>query len=142
MLSSTQLAIVKDTWARKIQPDLRNTGDVFYLSLFELDPSLKELFKGDITEQSQKFMNMMQTLMDSLDKVDELVPVLENMGIRHVGYGVQDEDYEVFGKALMKVLAQKMGSEFTDDVRDAWQTTYNVLIDKMKKDAERAASLA
>lgn len=142
MLSSTQLAIVKDTWARKIQPDLRNTGDMFYLRLFELDPSLKELFKGNITEQSQKFMHMMQTLMDSMDKMEDLVPVLENMGIRHVGYGVQDEDYEVFSQALMWMLAQKMGGEFTDDVRDAWQTTYNVLVDKMKKDAERAASLA
>jgi hemoglobin-like flavoprotein len=142
MLSTAQIAIVKDTWNRNIHPDLQHTGRIFYTRLFELDPSLNELFKGDLDQQSLNFMKIMQSLVDSLETLEEVKPTLENMGVRHVGYGVQDEDYALFGQALLWALAQKMKHEFTDDVRDAWQTTYNVLTDIMQKDAERAASLA
>ena len=80
------------------------------------------------------------TAVNSLNNLEAVVPAVEEMGKRHVGYGVKDEDYDVVGEALLWTLAAGLGDEFTDDVKDAWTETYVVLSTTMKNAAATIAA--
>lgn len=62
-------------------------------------------------------MKMLGTVVNSLTRLDELVPVAQDMAKRHVGYGVQPAHYDTVGAALLWTLEQGLGSAFTDDTR-------------------------
>ena len=56
-----------------------------------------------------------------------IVPAVQALGQRHVGYGVQEQDYAVVGEALLWTLGQGLGEDFTDEVKQAWTETYTTL---------------
>ena len=96
---------VQDSWS-KVVPIADIAGKLFYTNLFEADPSLKPLFKGNIEEQSAKLTAMITAAVSRLDNLDILVPILVSLGKRHAGYGVKPEHYEIVGAALLKTLEQ------------------------------------
>lgn len=111
-------------------------AELFYNKLFELNPSLRQLFKGDMYEQGRKLMTMIKTAVASLDKLDTIVPAVQKLGQRHAGYGVIDTHYDTVGTALLWTLEQGLGRDFTAEARQAWTTVYGVLATTMK-DAAR-----
>jgi hemoglobin-like flavoprotein len=112
---------------------------LFYGKLFELDPSLKPLFKSDIKEQGKKLMQMITAAVRGLSDLGRLVPVVEDLGRRHVGYGVEDRHYDTVGAALLWTLEQGLGSAFTAEVKAAWATVYSLLATTMKNAAAKAS---
>jgi hemoglobin-like flavoprotein len=113
---------------------------LFYGRLFELDPTLKTLFKVDMREQGRKLMQMIGLAVSKLDALDELVPVVEALGRRHAGYGVKEGDYDTAGNALLWTLEQGLGPAFTPDVKSAWTAVYQVLASTMKAGAKPVAA--
>ena len=111
--------------------------DVFYARLFELDPSLRALFRGDMAEQGRKLMTMIAMAVSSLERLDTIVPAVRQLGARHNGYGVRDEHYVTVGAALLWTLEKGLGAEFTPEVRDAWTATYTLLANTMKSASPR-----
>ena len=126
-----QITLVQDTFD-KIRPISEKAAKLFYNRLFELDPSLKSLFKGDMKTQGKMLMQMLDYAVTGLDRLDTIVLAIQNLGIRHAGYGVKDEYYETVGEALLWTLEQGLGKEFTPDVKDAWAEAYKLLSDIMK----------
>ena len=112
---------------------------MFYGKLFELDPSLKPLFKGDIAEQGRKLMSILNTAVNSLNDLPAIVPALQAMGRRHAGYGVQDAHYDTVAGALLWTLGAGLGDAFTDEVQAAWTETYVTLAGVMKEAAAQPA---
>ncbi len=109
---------------------------VFYRRLFEIDPSLRPMFKGDIEEQSKKLIDMLAALIAMLEQPAGLDIELRAMGARHAGYGVKDEHYATVGGALLDMLAETLGSEFTPEVRAAWTALYSAVETTMKAGAK------
>ena len=93
---------------------------LFYGRLFDLDPNLRPLFKIDIREQSRKLVAMLALIVDSLETLDKLRPQLQELGRRHVDYGVRPEHYATLSSALLWALGQALDTEFSPDVRAAW----------------------
>jgi hemoglobin-like flavoprotein len=60
------------------------------------------------------------------------VPVVEDLGKRHVGYGVKAEHYDTVGAALLWTLAKGLGDAFTEEAKAAWTETYVTLATVMK----------
>ncbi len=116
----------------KVVPIADKAAEIFYNKLFEMDPALKPLFKGDIKEQGKKLMTMIGTAVNGLDNLDSIVPAVQNLGRNHVGYGVKDEHYDTVGGALLYTLETGLGDDFTPDVKDAWTEVYTVLATVMK----------
>jgi hemoglobin-like flavoprotein len=58
---------------------------VFYQRLFEIDPSLRPLFRNDIEAQAGKLMEMLTAALAMMEKPGELRVTLEALGARHVG---------------------------------------------------------
>ena len=126
-----QITLVQDTFD-KIRPISEKAAKLFYNRLFELDPSLKSLFKGDMKTQGKMLMQMLDYAVTGLDRLDTIILAIQNLGIRHAGYGVKDEYYETVGEALLWTLEQGLGKDFTPDVKDAWVEAYKLLSDIMK----------
>lgn len=130
-MTSTQSKLVQSTW-EQVVPISDQAAALFYGRLFELDPSLKPLFTSDIKEQGKKLMQMITVAVRGLDDLGKLVPAVQDLGRRHVRYGVKDEHYATVGAALLWTLEKGLGGTFTPEVKDAWATVYTVLADTMK----------
>jgi len=137
-MTPKQVELVQTTWAKCI-PIADQAAALFYGRLFELDPNLRPLFKTDIKEQGKKLMQMITAAVRGLSDVPKLIPVVQDLGRRHVGYGVKDEHYATVGTALLWTLEKGLGADFTPEVKEAWTTTYTVLADTMKNAAQQAA---
>ena len=122
--SFAQVLLVADT-----------TVDLFYARLFELDPALRGMFPQDMTVQKQKFMSMLNTAVDSLDRLDNLVPTIQALGIRHRTYGVTVEQYDSVREALMWALQESLGDQFTPEVKAAWVAVITLLANTMQQAA-------
>ena len=62
---------------------------LFHNRLFWLDPSLRMLVCGDMTEQCKKLGDAMFVLNGSLDRLSTLRPSLQHMGKQYAEYGVR-----------------------------------------------------
>ncbi len=125
-----EIALVQTTF-KKVVPIADTAAKLFYDKLFDLDPSLKALFKSDMTEQGAKLMTMIGMAVNSLSDLPGLIPVVQSLGVRHVDYGVEEEHYATVGEALLWTLEQGLGDEFTEQVRAAWTKTYTTLANTM-----------
>ena len=139
-MNPEQIEMIKTSWA-KVMPISETAAEIFYAKLFELDPELKSLFKGDMKDQGRKLMAMINTAVNGLDNLEGIVPAVQDLGKRHVDYGVKDKDYDTVGTALISTLAIGLEDYFTDDIKDAWITVYTVLSTTMK-DAAATADVA
>ena len=137
-MTPEQKNLVQSTF-KEVIPIADTAAKLFYGKLFELDPALKPLFKGDMEEQGRKLMQMIATAVNGLDDLESIVPAVEQLGKRHVGYGVKDEHYDTVAAALLWTLEQGLGPAFTPDVKEAWTVVYGILAGTMKAAAAQAA---
>jgi len=128
---------VQTTW-KAVDAMAPQAAALFYTNLFEADPTLRALFKGDMQGQGQKLMQMIGAAVGKLTDLPTLVPILENLGKRHVGYGVQDAHYATVGAALLKTLEQGLGPAFTPEVKQAWTAVYGTVAGVMSQAAKSA----
>lgn len=131
-MTPQQIKLVKDSW-QKVVPIKETAADLFYDRLFTLDPSLKLLFKGDMKEQGRKLMAMIATAVNALDKLETIVPAVQDLGRRHTKYGVKDAHYDTVATALLWTLGQGLGDAFADEVKQSWVEAYTVLATTMKQ---------
>jgi methyl-accepting chemotaxis protein len=130
-LSERQIRLVQTSFA-KVEPIADKAGELFYGRLFQLEPGLRRLFRGDMKLQGKKLISMIAAAVKGLDNMPGLVPVLQGLGRRHAGYGVQDRDYATVGQAFIWTLEKGLGGAFTPDIREAWVAVYAVIADTMK----------
>ena len=93
---------------------------LFYGKLFELDPGARKLFHNDLSLQSQKLLEMLASVVESLDNLEPLRARLAELGRKHTEYGVRHEQYETLTTALLWAIAQALGPDFDAATRDAW----------------------
>ena len=137
-MDANQISLVQSSWS-KVLPISEKAAELFYGRLFEIDPSTKVLFKGDMKEQGRKLMNMITAAVNGLNDLDGLVPVVQDLGRRHSGYGVQEKHYGSVGSALLWTLEQGLGDAFTPEVKTAWTETYMLLAGVMKEASAKVA---
>lgn len=140
-MTPDQKLLVRHTWD-KILPVSAQAADLFYSRLFEQYPEVKPYFQGDMRQQGQKLMTMINTAVMSMDDIDSLIIPLEKMGARHADYGVKDQDYDKVGDALLWTLEKAVGPAFTPKVKQAWSVIYNTAANVMKKGAANSSKAA
>lgn len=129
-ISAAQKHLVQSSFAL-VEPIAEQAAEIFYNRLFELDPSLKPLFKSDIKSQGKKLMSTLKVAVKSLDNLDALVPVLQQLAERHVDYGVTEQHYHTVGQALLDTLQAGLGEGFTQEVKAAWTAVYTLVAQVM-----------
>jgi hemoglobin-like flavoprotein len=84
-------------------------------------------------------MQMIAIAVNGLDRLDELVPAVRQLGVRHARYGVKDQHYDTVAEALLWTLERGLGPDFTPAAKEAWTAVYGVLAATMKEAAAVAA---
>jgi hemoglobin-like flavoprotein len=129
-MTPEQVALIQDSF-RKVLPVQTLAAAWFYGRLFELDPSLRPLFCGDMNKQGRKLMDALDVVVENLDDIESLLPGIRNLGRRHARYGAQAQHFETVGQALILTLEEVLGEDFTDDTREAWTVAYGLLASTM-----------
>ena len=140
-MTPKQIEIVQASFD-KVAPIAEAAAGLFYARLFELDPQLKPLFKGDMKRQGMMLMSMIATAVRGLSNTEALIPMVKNLGRRHVGYGVKDSHYAVVGQALIETLEKGLGKDFDAATREAWLSAYSLLSSVMKSGAAEMQMVA
>ena len=137
-MNGGQIKLVQESF-EKVVPIADAAATLFYGRLFDLDPALESLFKGDMVEQGRKLMQMIGVAVKSLDRLEQVLPAVSALGARHAGYGVREKDYDTVGRALIWTLKKGLGEDFTPEAEAAWAEVYATLAGAMKS-AQAAAS--
>lgn len=138
-MTPEEIVMVKQSWDR-IVPIADKAAEIFYQRLFELDPELKPLFKNDMAKQRKMLMQVISKSVRSLDQLETLIPVLQELGRRHASYGVKEQHYDTVARALIWTLAKGLGDDFTEELQNAWIVTYAIIATTMKNAAREAAA--
>src|SRR5262245_54941968 len=138
-MTKEQIEIVQSTFGR-VRNDADGVAALFYGRLFEIAPDVRPMFRGDMTAQGRKLMSALALAVDSLTRLESLIPALESLGRKHVHYGVLDRHYDVVGEALLWTLKQGLGLAWTPEAKDAWATTYGIVASVMQKAAAQEAA--
>jgi nitric oxide dioxygenase len=133
-LTARQVQLIQQSFSH-VEPIADKAAAIFYAKLFEYDPSLRSMFKSDLSEQGKKLMSVLKIAVNSLNDLNKLVPVLQNLAKKHVSYGVKVDDYTPVGNALIYTLGAGLGKEFTDETKTAWIAVYKVIAQVMREAA-------
>ncbi|MBC5765848.1 globin family protein [Ramlibacter albus] len=136
-MTPQQISLVQQSFAQ-VRPIADTAAALFYNRLFMLDPTIRPLFKGDLNKQGQMLMSMIGSAVAGLTNLPKLAPIVRQLGVRHVPYGVTDDHYATVGAALLWTLEQGLGEDYTPEVSEAWTAAYRILSETMKAGAAEA----
>ena len=123
MITARQRLLIRNSW-ELMRPMAIHVADLFYDRLFELDPSLEELFPEDLEVQRVRFINAVGAAVGALDDLQQLLPAVYELGRRQQAEGVSDGHYVTVGKSLLWTFEQTLAEDFTPPVKDAWAALY------------------
>lgn len=139
-MTPRQIELVTASFARMLRHK-EQAAELFFCRLFELDPSLRLMFRPNLTEhgmteQKQKLMVAIGLAVANLAQLETLRASALELGRRYRGDGVQKRHYAVAGAALLWTLEIGLGSSWNKETAEAWQNAYQLLADTMIEGAE------
>jgi hemoglobin-like flavoprotein len=129
-MTPDQIKAIQASFA-KVAPISEQAAALFYGRLFEIAPSLKPLFRGDMQEQGRKLMATLAVVVKGLSNLETILPAASALAKRHVGYGVTAANYAPVGEALLWTLERGLGAQWTPELAAAWTAAYGVLSEFM-----------
>jgi hemoglobin-like flavoprotein len=118
-LTAKQKRLIRESFL-KFEPALNLVGQLFFLKLFRLDPSLRAKFAGSAETQARKFAAAMKLTMISLNHDDGLASTLKLLGARHRQFGIRVRHYRMMTRAMIWTLEQSLQKSFARETRSAW----------------------
>lgn len=130
-MTPAEIEMVQDSF-KKVVPIADIAANIFYDRLFEIAPQVRPLFPADMKDQKTKLMQTIGVAVNNLHKLEDIVPVVQELGRKHVNYGVKPEHYDIVAQALLFTLSKGLGDAWSPALEDAWTKTYTVLATTMK----------
>jgi serine/threonine protein kinase/hemoglobin-like flavoprotein len=160
---------VQKSWLVVQEIGIEKAGEVFYKKVFEIVPDAKKLFPMEVRNRYRdwavdevededdldnspalrrlfaKIVQAIGSAVAGLQDLTRLVPLLTQLGARHVAYGLSEEHFKIGGEVLMLTLKETLGDLFTKEVENAWSMVYGFISANMisgfrAKLAENAAA--
>ena len=125
-LTDREIDLIRSSFAI-VSRDRMRAGGLFYDTLFRIAPETKPLFVHDLREQATKLLNTLGIVVSQLHVFGALAPVVEDLAMRHVAYGVKPEHYAQVGAALLEMLERILGDESSPEIIAAWTKAYGAL---------------
>jgi NAD(P)H-flavin reductase/hemoglobin-like flavoprotein len=126
--------LIRDSFAA-VEPRAEETARYFYSMLFTLAPATRELFPVNMEVQRSRLLRALVHVVQMVDRPDELVPFLRQLGRDHRKFGVVIEHYEVVGIALLAAVRRFSGAAWTPTVERAWLDAYTLVATTMQEAA-------
>lgn len=129
-LTPAAIELVQQTFA-EVGRNPQQLVEAFYGQLFTLAPDFRPLFPEDMSEQKKKLLQSLVLVVNNLKNPEAVVPAVQELGRRHVDYGVKPEHYQTVGAALIWALSQQLGAHWNDEVKEAWIAAYTLVANVM-----------
>lgn len=137
---------VTSSWDKaKATPNFSEVaGEAILTRLFQLEPKSRALFgfrDDQPIRNDPKFYVHSKSMVDMLDMAvsflgPDLEPIeeeLQDLGKRHLAYGVNSDYFPVMERAVMYALESILDEKLTREDRGSWQVVFHFVIDNMTK---------
>ncbi len=133
-LSTESRVLIQRSWA-KVVPIADLAADLFYEKLFARNPDIAGLFeRTDMNSQKNKLIHALSGVIASIEQLDNILPLLADLGQRHTGYGVEPVHYDDVGHALIETLETGLGEHWNNALKSAWCELYGIVSRIMQGD--------
>ncbi|CAK0893043.1 unnamed protein product, partial [Prorocentrum cordatum] len=130
VLTEEQVSVIQTTWKQAAALGAETVGVLLFKQIFDIAPQALQLFafkdEPNLYDSSKlkghgvKVVTTVDTVVSGVRDLEALKPTLQDLGLRHVGYGVLPPHYDVVGQALLRTLKLGLKDAFTKEVEAAW----------------------
>ena len=124
----------------QLMPRASEFSETFYDKLFLRYPEMRDMFKGDMAQQSKMLFSILASAVKGLNRMDEIEGGLKLLGKRHANYGVTHDDFSKLRKVLTIHLEEFLAPNYTPELEQAWQTVLETIVKPMIKSVDDAHS--
>ncbi|SFP79068.1 NAD(P)H-flavin reductase [Amycolatopsis arida] len=128
---TAMVRLIRETWAMA-EPYIAEISQFFYGMLFTLAPATRDFFPINMEVQRGRLVRALVHIVQMVDRPDDLVPFLRQLGRDHRKFGVLPKHYEAVGTALLAALKRHLGTAWTPEVERAWAEAYTVIARAMQ----------
>ncbi len=125
------VALIRSSFAL-VAPQAEELARHFYATLFGRAPETRDLFPVNMEVQRSRLLRALVHVVQMVDRPDELVPFLEQLGRDHRKFGVLAEHYDAVGAALLDAVSEFAGPGWTPRVEKAWTDAYGTVAGAMR----------
>ncbi|MFC4083306.1 globin domain-containing protein [Amycolatopsis samaneae] len=126
--------LVRDSFA-VVEPKAGEVTSYFYGALFTIAPETRDLFPATMTVQRDRLLRALVYVVQMVDRPDELVTFLRQLGRDHRKFGVLERHYDAVGVALIAALKRYLAGHWTAEVEAAWTSAYRLIAQSMREAA-------
>ncbi|GEA12150.1 globin family protein [Alteromonas sp. KUL49] len=136
-MTPEKIALVQTSF-KSVVPIADTAAELFYGRLFEVAPEVKPMFDAsNMEEQGKKLMKTLAVAVIGLSDLPAIVPIVQQLGVKHLDYGVEPAHFSPVGESLLWTLEKGLGEAWNEELLDAWTEAYtllsNTMIDAMEK---------
>eukprot|EP01084_Bolivina_argentea_P013649 25609_1 len=137
-LSQSDIETVSESWT-KVQKVLDVAVTSFYKDLISSKAEVRNLFsKSDMAAQANKLVRAVGSVIALLHNLEDLIPVLEELGRRHVYYNVRPKHFKYLKLAWFNMLKNSLGIQWNDSLSKSWSRIWKYITTIMKASLEDA----
>jgi NAD(P)H-flavin reductase/hemoglobin-like flavoprotein len=123
---ATMVRLVRDSFA-VVEPHAEKVAELFYSTLFSIAPTTREMFPVNMQVQRSRLLRALVHVVQMVDRPDDLLPFLRQLGRDHRKFGVVTSHYEAVGMALLSSVKQYAKAAWTEEVERAWAEAYTIM---------------
>lgn len=141
-MTPNKIQLVQESF-KAVAPIAETAAELFYTRLFEIAPEVEPLFDtSDMAAQGKKLMQTLAVAVKGLSDLPSIVPIVQQLGVKHINYGVETSHFSAVGDALLWTLEQGLGAQWSPALLEAWSEAYTLLSTTMIDAMEEARSTA
>ena len=125
------VALIRSSFAL-VAPQAEELARHFYATLFSRAPETRDLFPVNMEVQRSRLLRALVHVVQMVDRPDELVPFLEQLGRDHRKFGVLARHYDAVGAALLSAIGEFAGPAWTPTIEKAWTDAYGIVAGAMR----------
>ena len=126
-----RVALIRTSY-ELVAPQAAELARHFYATLFSRAPETRDLFPVSMEVQRSRLLRALVHVVQMVDRPDELLPFLEQLGRDHRKFGVLSQHYDAVGAALIGTIRKFAGPAWTPEVERAWTSAYRTVADAMR----------
>lgn len=132
---TAMVRMIRESFA-VVEPHSEEVAKFFYGMLFSLSPATREMFPANMEVQRSRLLRALVHVVQMVDRPDDLIPFLRQLGRDHRKFGVINVHYEAVGTALLSAVKKFSGAAWTPKVEMAWAEAYTLMARAMQEAAD------
>ncbi|WP_424183496.1 FAD-binding oxidoreductase [Actinokineospora sp. G85] len=138
---AAMVRLVRESFAF-VEPRADEVAAAFYDNLFHIAPSTRDMFPPGMPIRDSRLLQALVQVVQMVDRPEDLVPYLREIGREHRKYGLTSDHYEAVGMALIHAVREFAEPVWTEDVERAWAEAYTIMARAMLGAATEATGPA